>query len=159
MKRQIMVVDDDENDVFFLQKAIRDAGIEISVHVAGDGRQAIDYLDGAGAFADREKFPLPILILLDLKLAYVMGLDVLKWIRERPGLPVPVIILTASRNEADIEAAYRLGANAYLVKPNAVKTLVEMMRTIKDFWLTHNTPPLLKVMEALSAKQPAEALA
>jgi DNA-binding response OmpR family regulator len=138
---KILVVEDDENDVFFLQNAFKSAGILISLYVARDGRQAINYLDAAGEFADREKFPLPALILLDLKLPQVMGLDVLRWIRARPELRMPVIILSASKNEADIEAAYRLGANAYLVKPNAVGKLLEMVRAIKDFWLTHNTSP------------------
>jgi DNA-binding response OmpR family regulator len=137
----ILVVEDDENDVFFLQNAFNNAGILTSVHVARDGRQAINYLDGAGAFADREEFPLPLLIFLDLKLPQVMGLDVLRWIRAKPELSMPVIILSASRNEADIEAAYRLGANAYLVKPNAVRKLLEMVRAVKDFWLTHNISP------------------
>ena len=140
-KNRILVVEDDENDVFFLQNALKGAGIEISIHVARDGRQALDYLGGAGGFADRERFPLPVLILLDLKLPQVMGLDVLRWIRARTELSMPVIILSASKNDADIEAAYRLGANAYLVKPNAVSKLLEMARAIKDFWLTHNTAP------------------
>ena len=139
MKKQILVVEDDENDVFFLQKAIQRAGIEIPVHVASDGRKALDYLDGAGAFADREEFPLPTLVLLDLKLPQVMGLEVLRRIRKRPDLRFPVIILSASGNEADIEAAYRLGANAYLVKPGVAAKLLDMVRAIKDFWLTHNT--------------------
>jgi DNA-binding response OmpR family regulator len=140
-KNKILVVEDDENDVFFLQNAIKAAGIQIPVHVARDGRQALDYLGGVAACADREQFPLPSLILLDLKLPQLMGLDVLRWIRARPELSMPVIILSASKNEADIEAAYRLGANAYLVKPNAVGRLLEMVRAIKDFWLTHNTSP------------------
>jgi CheY-like chemotaxis protein len=140
-KNKILVVEDDENDVFFLQNALKGAGIKSSVHVARDGRHALDYLAGAGGFADREQFPLPVLILLDLKLPQVMGLDVLRWIRARPELRMPVIILSASKNEADIEAAYRLGANAYLVKPNAVSNLLAMARAIKDFWLTHNTSP------------------
>ena len=155
MKKQILVVEDDENDVFFLQKAIKRAGIEIPVHVASDGRKALDYLDGAGAFADREEFPLPTLVLLDLKLPQVMGLDVLRWIRQRPELLFPVIILSASSNEADIEAAYRLGANAYLVKPGVAAKLLDMVRAIKDFWLTHNTSTTQKIIEAGGSKQPS----
>ena len=148
MKKQILVVEDDENDVFFLQNAIKLAGIEIPVHVARDGRKALDYLDGMGAFADREQFPLPTLVLLDLKLPQVMGLEVLRWIRQRPELHFPVIILSASSNEADIEAAYRLGANAYLIKPGVAAKLFEMVRAIKDFWLTHNTSTTQKIIES-----------
>jgi two-component system response regulator len=141
MKGQILLVEDDLNDVFFMQQAMRKAGIVNPVQVATDGQKAIHYLEGTGAFSDRDKFPLPCLVILDLKLPIVMGLDVLKWIRMRPELGVPVIILSASSNEADIEAAYRLGANAYLVKPNAVEKLVAIARSIKEFWLVHNTPP------------------
>jgi CheY-like chemotaxis protein len=77
-------------------------------------------------------------VLLDLKLPLVPGLEVLKWIRQQAQLSVPIVILTSSENEADIEAAYRLGANAYLVKPNEVTKLVEVAKAIKDFWVTLN---------------------
>src|SRR5579864_5000614 len=115
--KPILLVEDDENDVFFFQRAMSKAGMTNPVQVAGDGQEAIDYLRGAGKFADRSKFPLPELILLDLKLPFVMGLDVLRWIREQSELVPIVIILSSSREEEDIAAAYKLGANAYLVKP------------------------------------------
>jgi CheY-like chemotaxis protein len=108
---------------------------------ASDGQEAIDYLQGAGKFADREQFPLPCLVLLDLKLPYVMGLDVLKWIREQFGAGLAVVILTASGQDEDIAAAYRLGANAFLTKPTEANKLQDMVRAIKDFWLTHSTLP------------------
>jgi DNA-binding NarL/FixJ family response regulator len=79
--------------------------------------------------------------LLDLKLPYVMGLDVLKWIRQQPGALLPVVMFTASAEDKDISAAYRLGANAFLTKPSEACKLEEIVRAIKDFWLTHNTPP------------------
>src|SRR5207237_5041379 len=97
----------------------------------------MDYLQGAGKFADRKQFPLPSLILLDLKLPHVMGLDVLKWIRQESGLPLAVVMLTASGEDADIATAYRLGANGFLVKPSEVSKLVDMAKAINDFWLTH----------------------
>jgi DNA-binding response OmpR family regulator len=134
-------VEDEENDVFFLQQAMKKAGVLNPIHVASDGRQAIDYLQGTGKFANREEFPLPCLVLLDLKLPHVMGLDVLKWIRQQAEVPAIVVILTSSKDEADIATAYRLGANAYLVKPPAVSQLTDIARSIKDFWLTQNTPP------------------
>ena len=87
------------------------------------------------------EFPPPGLVLLDLKLPYVMGLDVLKWIRQQPALPVVVIILSSSSELSDIKTAYRLGANAYLVKPPDVSKLVEVAKSIKDVWLTHNVLP------------------
>ena len=139
--KTILQVEDDPNDVFFLQKAMTKAGIANPIHVAQDGRQAIEYLQGDGKFADRVKFPLPCLVLLDLKLPYVMGLDVLKWIRQRPGRVMVVVMLTASGEDADIAAAYRLGANGFLIKPSEASELQVMAKAIKDFWLTHNTLP------------------
>jgi len=139
--RPILQVEDDANDVFLLQHALTAAGVENPIQVATDGQQAIAYLSGKGAFADREKFPLPCLVLLDLKLPYVMGLDVLKWIRQQSGEVLIVIMLTASAEDEDIASAYRLGANAFLTKPSKASGLVEMVRAIKDFWLTQNTLP------------------
>ena len=139
--KPILQVEDDPNDVFFLQKAMKKAGVANPIQVARDGRQAIDYLQGDGQFADRVQFPLPCLVLLDLKLPYVMGLDVLKWIRQRPGPATVVLILTASGEAADIAAAYRLGAHGFLVKPSEAGQLEAMAKAIKDFWLTHNTLP------------------
>jgi len=129
------------NDVFLLQHAMKKVGVANPIHVASDGQQAIDYLKGTGKFVDREKFPLPCLVLLDLKLPYVMGLEVLKWIREQPGPALVVVVLTASGQDADIAAAYRLGANAYLIKPTDARIFEDMLKAFKDFWLTHNTPP------------------
>ncbi|MGC9945057.1 MAG: response regulator [Bryobacteraceae bacterium] len=137
----MLQVEDDGNDVFFLEHAIRKVGLANPIQVAGDGQQAIDYLNGAGKFADRERFPLPCLVLLDLKLPYVMGLDVLKWIRQQAGAALPVIVLSASAENADIVAAYRLGANAFLIKPSESAKLEDMVKALKDFWLTHNTLP------------------
>ena len=139
--KTILQVEDDANDVLFLQRAMKKAGWANPIQVASDGQEAIDYLQGAGKFADRERFPFPSLVLLDLKLPYVMGLDVLRWIRKQPGMILPVVILTASREDADVAAAYRLGANAFLAKPSEASQLEDMVKAIKDFWLTHNILP------------------
>ena len=139
--KTILQVEDDPNDVFFLQHAMSKVGMANPVHVVSDGQQAIDYLKGAGKFADREQFPLPCLVLLDLKLPHVMGLDVLKWIRQQPGMALVVLLLTAPGENVDIATAYRLGANAFLVKPAQARKLEEMVRAIRDFWLTQNTLP------------------
>src|SRR5579859_388395 len=133
--KPILLVEDDENDVFFFQRAMGKAGITNPVQVAADGREAIDYLSGVGKFAGRPASLLPSLVLLDLKLPFVMGLDVLKWIRQQSGLAPIVVILSSSREEADIAAAYRLGANAYLVKPVETSMLLEMVKAINLFWL------------------------
>lgn len=141
MKKTILQVEDDPNDVFLLEYAMRKAGVTNPIQVASDGQQAIDYLAGVGRYADRRTFPLPCLVLLDLKLPYVMGLDVLKWIRQQPGAARVVLLMSASLDEADIAAAYRLGANGYLVKPSEASKLQDMARAIKDFWLGQNISP------------------
>jgi DNA-binding response OmpR family regulator len=139
--KPILLVEDDENDVFFFQRAASKAGLLNTIRVARDGQEAIDYLQGVGKFAERAQFPLPCLIMLDLKLPFVMGLDVLKWIRQQPSLAPIVLILSSSREEADIATAYRLGAQGYLVKPAETDKLVDMVKAINEFWLTQNTPP------------------
>jgi CheY-like chemotaxis protein len=139
--RTILQVEDDPNDVFLMRHAMKKVGVLNPVHVASDGQQAIDYWHGIGKFANREKYPLPCLVLLDLKLPYVMGLEVLKRIRGQPGPAVPVIMMTASGQESDIVTAYQLGANAFLTKPSEAHKLEEMVKAIKDFWLTHNMLP------------------
>jgi len=141
MLSTILQVEDDPNDVFFFQKAMKKAGVTNPIQVASDGQEAIDYLSGTGKFADRETFPLPCLVLLDLKLPHVMGLDVLKWIRQQPGAIRVVVLLSASGQESDIATAYRLGANGYLIKPSEMSKLQDMAKAIKDYWLTQNTPP------------------
>jgi CheY-like chemotaxis protein len=139
--RTILLVEDEENDVFFMQQAMQKAGVLNPIRVVSDGQEAIDYFQGTGKFANRQEFPLPCLVLLDLKLPHVMGLDVLKWIRQQPEVSATVVILTSSSEEADITSAYRLGVNGYLVKPHNVSKLTDIAKSIKDFWLTHNTPP------------------
>ncbi len=139
--KTILQVEDDPNDVFFLQHAMKKVGVANPVQVVSDGQQAIDYLQGAGKFADRNQFPFPCLVLLDLKLPYVMGLEVLRWIRNQPDRALPVIMISASGENADIAASYRLGANAFLTKPSEARKLEEMVRAIRDFWLSHNTLP------------------
>ena len=141
MNRTLLLVEDDENDVFFFKRAAKLAGMMNPLHVAKDGRQAIDYLKGTGAYADRTEFPLPSLVLLDLKLPHVMGLDVLKWVRAQPEFQtVIVIVLTSSRLAPDIDTAYRLGANSYVVKPSSPDKLQEMLVVIKQYWLELNEP-------------------
>jgi CheY-like chemotaxis protein len=139
MNDLILLVDDEENDVFFMVEAFKRLGIA-NYQIVSDGQQAIDYVRGQGMFVDRTRFPAPALALLDLKLPLVMGLDVLKQIREQPGGPI-VIILSASSDRYDISTAYAYGANAYLVKPSNVNGLHAMVKSVNDFWLTHNTLP------------------
>ena len=150
--KTILQVEDDPNDVLFLQHAMKRAGLANPIRVASDGQEAIDYLQGVGKFADRDQFPFPSLVLLDLKLPDVMGLDVLKWIRQQSGMNLVVLLLTASKKESDIEAAYRLGANGFLAKPCEATQLQDMVKTMGEFWLTHNLLP--KVFPRASGPRP-----
>jgi CheY-like chemotaxis protein len=135
MNEIVLLVEDEENDVFFMNRAWKQAGIANPLHVAEDGQAAIDYL--RDAFGN-DRLTVPRLVLLDLKLPQVMGLEVLKWIRQQPELQtLIVIVLTSSKLSSDIESAYQLGANSYLVKPTADK-LLQIARLIKEYWLDLN---------------------
>jgi len=138
----ILVVEDDPNDIFFLQYAFEQAGIKNPLRVVDDGQQAIDYLAGSGKFAERSQYPLPALILLDLKLPVMMGLDVLRWIKEHPEYhTLVVIVMTSSKDPTDIHEAYKLGARSYLVKPLSVQERLEVAKAIKLYWLELNILP------------------
>ena len=139
MSQTILLVEDDANDVYFMKRAAREAGILDSLQVAQDGQEAMNYLGGLGEYADRQRFPLPRLVLLDLKLPRVMGFEVLKWIRQQPALKSTiVIVLTSSDLGPDVDLAYRLGANSYLVKPSTPDKLKETITRIKEYWLDLN---------------------
>jgi CheY-like chemotaxis protein len=138
----ILLVEDNADDVFFMKRAFRTAGINNPIQIANNGQAAIDYLAGNGEFVDRAKYPLPCLVLLDLKLPGINGHEVLQWIREQENLETLVVLmLTTSRENRDIEEAYRLGCNAFLVKPSAPPKLIELVAALKQFWLVHNTLP------------------
>ncbi len=140
--KTILHVEDDKNDVFFLKFAFEDAGIANPVQVVEDGQSAIDYLAGKGKYADRDRYPFPCLVLLDLKLPVKMGLDVLRWIQEQPQLRnLLVLVLTSSSDIRDIDEAYRLGARSYLVKPLSVDKRLELAQLLKRYWLELNQPP------------------
>lgn len=137
----ILLVEDDENDVTFMRLALKKAGIAGALQHAEDGEQAIDYLRGEGVFADRSQYPLPALIFLDLKLPRVMGMDVLRWIRDQPCFDMlAVIILTSSQQRTDIRMASSLRANSYLVKPSNPLQLQEMVSLVERYWLRLNQP-------------------
>jgi len=143
MTRAILLVDDDENDVLIMTMALRKVGLTCSICVARDGREAEEYLSGTGKFADRSAYPLPYLVLMDLKLPRVMGLEVLKWLRERPEFDSTIVlVLSSSPMPDDIQGAYRLRANGYLVKPSGLDKLQVMAQAIKDFWYIQNQPSL-----------------
>lgn len=124
----ILLVEDNEDDVFLMRRALRSAKLSVSLHVVADGQQALDYLDGVGKFTDRALFPLPELVLLDLKLPYVHGFEVLGWIRQQPSFKnLAVVVLTSSPEEADLQKALDLGATTYLVKSPTPEMILQVL--------------------------------
>ena len=138
----ILLVEDDENDVMLLQRAFRRAAIINPLQVVRHGDDAVAYLEGTGEFADRQQHPLPVLMLLDLKLPRRTGLEVLQWVKERAGVKkIPIIVLTSSKNDDDVNRAYELGANSYVVKPVSFETLLELVKSLELYWLVLNERP------------------
>lgn len=139
MNETLLIVEDEENDAFLLKNALRKAGIQNPIQLADDGRMALDYLGGFGRFADRRVYPLPSIVFLDLKLPCVNGLAVLEWIRRETSLPpVVVVVLTSSTLDEDIERAYRLGANSYVVKPSSREKLIAIVNDFGNWWFKHD---------------------
>jgi CheY-like chemotaxis protein len=135
----ILLVEDNPDDVLLVRRAVKKAALAVWMPVVSDGDEAVAYLDGAGHFADRQRHPLPSLILLDLKLPKRPGLEVLRWIRERPGLAsTPVVVLTSSTEDEDIQKAYARGANSYLQKPVAFNALVQLLGVLDIYWFRTN---------------------
>jgi CheY-like chemotaxis protein len=125
----VLLVEDNADDALLMQSAWRAAGMRNQMPIVYDGEQALAYLNGNGVYANRERFPIPISVFLDLKLPRIDGLDVLAAIRRTPELrQLNVDVLSASARGADVEKALALGANSYLVKPSRVEGLVEMLR-------------------------------
>jgi CheY-like chemotaxis protein len=128
----ILLIEDDEDDQFFMKIALEKAGIQDPLQIANDGREAIAYLGGDGEFADRGLFPLPTVIFLDLKMPYVNGFGVLEWLRSRGDefADTPVIVLTSSPEERDQKHACQLGARAYLLKPPTREMLLDVWKML-----------------------------
>jgi CheY-like chemotaxis protein len=139
----LLLADDDENQAYLTSRAFKSAGVRQELVVLPDGSTVIDYLSGAGAYADRQAHPLPSLLLLDQKLPGRSGLEVLQWVRsESPMCTLPVLLLSSSTFDGDVQAAYLLGANGYLVKPTSFEATVAMAKAIKEYWLTVNRAPV-----------------
>jgi CheY-like chemotaxis protein len=132
----ILLVEDDEADILLLRRAFRNAHIANPLLEVRDGQEAIQYLAGEGCYADRARYPIPFLVLLDLRLPKLSGFEVIAWMRDRPQLSnVIVVVLTASDHVPDVTKARDLGANSYLVKPGNFEELVQMVKRIRGRWL------------------------
>jgi CheY-like chemotaxis protein len=135
----ILLVEDEPSDVFLMKRALKGAQISNPLQVANDGQEAINYLSASGKYADRSQFPVPSIIFLDLKLPYKNGFEVLTWIRSQSHLvQTLVMVLTSSSEERDIAQCYKLGARTFLVKPPTPAMLLELMISLKDYWVKHN---------------------
>jgi CheY-like chemotaxis protein len=134
-KPPLLLVEDEQDDVIIIKQAIEKAGFGLPVQEARNGEDAMHYLAGDGRFADREQFPLPFLVLLDLKMPGWNGFDFLQWLQYRSDLNhLPVVVLTSSGLDDDVRKAFALGAKSYLMKPSDLADLQDLMRLLKKYW-------------------------
>jgi CheY-like chemotaxis protein len=146
----ILLADDNEDDVELVKMALERTGLKNPVYICRDGEQVIAYLQGKEPYTDRQKHPFPRLLVLDLKMPNLGGLDVLRWVRDHPHCAViPTLILSTSVLKSDIQEAYELGANAYLTKPGSFATLQTLFKDLFAFWKHCELPDI-----ALSGKPP-----
>jgi len=144
-RRGVALVEDNPDDRFLFERAWRGAGIKNPLLMFEDGRKALAYLRGEGEWADRARHPLPGLVLLDIKMPGLSGFDVLGTMREDVKLhSMPVVIMTASTSPRDITEAYRLGANAFFIKPSSIQELIELLAAMKSCWFRFNEFPELE---------------
>lgn len=138
----ILLVEDNEDDVFLLRRAMGKASLTNPVRVVGDGEQALAYLRGEGQYANRKEFPFPGLMLLDIKMPKMSGLELLSAIRNDPLLKrLVVIFLTSSKQQRDINEAFDLQVNSYLVKPAGINGMASVLETLMGYWFKLNHYP------------------
>jgi CheY-like chemotaxis protein len=138
----ILLVEDREDDVLLIKRAFEKIGLANPVQVARDGQEAVEYLLGEAAFSNREEHPLPSLILLDLKMPRMNGFEFLVWIKKQDEFRhLPVVVLSSSSELRDVNVAYRLGANSFLVKPNDFEQFIGLNKSLQEFWLRYGKTP------------------
>ncbi|MEO6034386.1 MAG: response regulator [Verrucomicrobiota bacterium] len=136
----VLTVDDSGDDTLLFQRACRKSGTLFNLQTVNDGQHAIDYLSGNDVFADRQQYPLPSLLLLDLKMPGKNGFEVLEWVRDQNNSKdLPVVIFTSSDNHGDIRKAYQKGANWYVMKPVDYSDLMTIARTINSYLTTSDS--------------------
>lgn len=132
----ILLVEDNEDDVFLMKHALTGAGVTNPVFVVETGQQAVDYLSGASRYQDRSRYPMPVIVFLDLKLPLMSGHEVLAWVRSQRQLEsLTVVVLTSSNEPSDVRRSYSLGANSYLVKPLSAQQLIDLAKAFNWSWL------------------------
>jgi len=131
----ILIAEDDENDAIILQRALRAAGFNNPFHISKNGADVIRYLKGEVPYSDRQKYRFPRIVITDLKMPELDGFQLLEWLQKHPECNViPRIVLSASQQDSDIQRAYKLGVNSYLVKPIKFEELVANLRLALDYW-------------------------
>jgi CheY-like chemotaxis protein len=137
----ILLVEDNRMDVELTLDAFRERRLSNTIHCANNGQAALDYLAGKDKFSDRSAYPMPDLILLDLKMPIMDGHEVLRRIKQTPAFRrIPVIVLSSSKEEGDLTMSYDTGANSYLVKPVSFEGFLDVVARIDDYWLSLNVP-------------------
>jgi CheY-like chemotaxis protein len=139
----ILLVDDNDEDVFLFQRALKSTGQQLSVHVAHNGLEAVNYLKRACQTEGADAVPMPKFILTDNRMPIMTGRDLLRWIKEHPRCRViPSVILGGSDSPQDVQESYDLGAHSYFVKPNNHTELLEMVKMIFHYWAVARVPPV-----------------
>jgi CheY-like chemotaxis protein len=152
----VLLVEDREDDVVLIRKAFERAELANPVYVVRNGEEAVSYLMGEAPFSSRNEYPLPDLILLDLKMPKLDGFETLLWIRNQSGIRnIPVVILTSSEELGDVNKAYALGANSFLVKPVDFQHSIELVKVLHRYWLrTCRLPQTFRAEPTLNGTPP-----
>lgn len=150
----VLLVEDERSDATLVTRAFAKAGVQNPLVHLPDAKAAMGYLLGVGEYSDRIRHPLPILVLLDLRMPVMTGLEFLQWLRTQKDLrKIPVVVLTSDADSQTVNAAYQLGANSYLVKPGTPAEVLRVVSLIQQYWLQLNEPPKL-VVGARRSEQP-----
>jgi CheY-like chemotaxis protein len=158
----ILLAEDNETDVLLTRRAFKKVGLLNPLQVVPDGEEAIAYLSGTGKYANRAEYPLPVLLLLDLKMPKKNGLEVLEWVRQQPSLrALRIVVLTTSDLYQDVNRAYELGANSYIVKPVEMEQFIRVSETLRGYWLWVSETPEISRPDAIETArtEPAKASA
>jgi len=142
----LLIVEDNEDDIFFVERIFKQIGARCELRFARDGIEAVEYLSGKGAFQDRAKYPMPTIILMDLKMPRRNGFEVLEWMHNQEEIRlIPTIVVTSSTLQEDVTRAYRLGANAVMNKPVDKDSLLQMLKSFHIYWTDFVEMPEVKV--------------
>ena len=153
----ILIAEDNEDHALLLRRALRKGAVVNPIFVVSDGEETIQYLAGQGKYVDRYEYPLPGLLLLDLKMPVKSGFEVLEWIRQQPGLRrLRVVVLTTSDDPRDVDRAYELGANSFIVKPLENRQFFGVTEAIKGYWLWMSSTPDLRPPDPAIPASPAD---